>query len=317
MVKLLRKLMSKLGDTAEAWERFRRKDIGYFIPDDDGVPSTSSFLKCSVNVVDNIFLDLKDILRKFRHLEQELCKDNSLMGLNAHFGHGNHEAQLCQQKSARHIQVLTVITIMYLPLALAANMFSTAPGVLPFTPNFGRFILSSVALSLLVLASIATLFRWRSWAEKLLHILPIGQFGRSSRKHWDVEHGQYGDTPNFGVMPCPLLEGPNRSAYSPLPMNHDSQRDHRGEYHGYIVWVRDFLSRALKRNKTTLSKTKLSGKFTPLIPRSSIRYFFTFSNVLNIFPRPGPDRGKERIHWTCVKLPNLPHFKFRLLMVFC
>jgi hypothetical protein len=187
---------------------------------------------------------------------------------------------------------------MYLPLALAASMFSTAPGVLLFTPNFGRFMLSYATLCLLVLALIATVFRWRSWAELLLHVLPIRQFGRSSRKHygWDVEHGRYGDTPNFGVVPCPLLENPNRSAYSPLPMNHDSQQDHRGEYHGYVVWVRDFLSRAFKRNKTTLSKTQLSGKITPLIPRSSIKYFFTISNVLNIFPRPSLDPGKERIH---------------------
>ena len=82
MVKLLRKLINKLGDTVEAWERFVRKDIGYFLFDDDGVPSTSSFLKFSVNAVDNIFLELKDILRKFKHLEEELCKDNPLLGVS-------------------------------------------------------------------------------------------------------------------------------------------------------------------------------------------------------------------------------------------
>jgi hypothetical protein len=82
MVKLLRKLITKLEGTVEAWERFVRKDIGYFLFDNDGVPSAPSFLECSVNAVDNIFLDLKDILRKFKHLEEELCKDNPLLGVS-------------------------------------------------------------------------------------------------------------------------------------------------------------------------------------------------------------------------------------------
>ena len=75
MVTLLRKLISKLGDTIDAWDRFQRKDIGYFLFD-DGLPTNASLLKCSVNEVDNVFLDLKDILRKFRQLEKGLCQDN-------------------------------------------------------------------------------------------------------------------------------------------------------------------------------------------------------------------------------------------------
>ena len=75
MVTLLRKLISKLGDTIDAWDRFQRKDIGYFLFD-DGLPTTASLLKCSVNEVDNVFLDLKDILRKLRQLEKGLCQDN-------------------------------------------------------------------------------------------------------------------------------------------------------------------------------------------------------------------------------------------------
>jgi hypothetical protein len=75
MVTLLRKLISKLGDTVEAWDRFQKKDIGYFMFD-DGLPTTSSLLRFSVNEVDNVFLDLKDILRKLRKLEKGLCQDS-------------------------------------------------------------------------------------------------------------------------------------------------------------------------------------------------------------------------------------------------
>jgi hypothetical protein len=75
MVTLLRKLISKLGDTIDAWDRFQRKDIGYFLFDDE-LSTTASLLKCSVSEVDNVFLDLKDILRKLRQLEKGLCQDN-------------------------------------------------------------------------------------------------------------------------------------------------------------------------------------------------------------------------------------------------
>jgi hypothetical protein len=75
MVALLRRLISRLGDTVDAWDRFQRKDIGYFLFDDDA-PTKASLLKGSVNVVDNIFLDLKDIFRKLRQLEEELCQDS-------------------------------------------------------------------------------------------------------------------------------------------------------------------------------------------------------------------------------------------------
>jgi hypothetical protein len=75
MVKLLRDLISRLRDTVEAWDRFQRKDIEYFLFDDDS-PTTELFLKNLVTVVDTIFSDLRDILRKIQQLEDELCQDS-------------------------------------------------------------------------------------------------------------------------------------------------------------------------------------------------------------------------------------------------
>ena len=75
MVTLLRSLTGRLGDTVDAWDRFQRKDIGYFLFDEDS-PTASSYLKALVNDVDTIFSDLKDILRKLQHLEGELCQDS-------------------------------------------------------------------------------------------------------------------------------------------------------------------------------------------------------------------------------------------------
>jgi hypothetical protein len=75
MVTRLRTLLSRLGDTVDAGDRFQRADIGYVLFDDD-CPTASRLLKDSVIAVDTVFLDLKDIQRKLRNLENELCQDN-------------------------------------------------------------------------------------------------------------------------------------------------------------------------------------------------------------------------------------------------
>jgi hypothetical protein len=75
MVGLLRQLISGLSDTVGAWDKFQRKEIGYFLYDGESSTAAST-LKSSVNAVDNAFWDLKDLLRKLRDLESELCKDN-------------------------------------------------------------------------------------------------------------------------------------------------------------------------------------------------------------------------------------------------
>ena len=84
MVKLLRQLIGRLSDTVESWDKFRRKDIWYFL---DGNRSTTSVsLKPSVDAVDMMFSELKEILRKLQALEKELSKDNpQVVSLLFHF----------------------------------------------------------------------------------------------------------------------------------------------------------------------------------------------------------------------------------------
>jgi hypothetical protein len=75
MVKLLRQLIRRLSETISAWDEFENHEIGYFLYDGES-PTTSSSLKFSLGAVNKAFSDLKDILRKLRYLERELCKDN-------------------------------------------------------------------------------------------------------------------------------------------------------------------------------------------------------------------------------------------------
>jgi hypothetical protein len=75
MVKLLRQLIRGLSDTVGAWEKFQRKEIGYFLH--DGKHSTAPpSLKLSVSAVDKAFSELKELHRKLEELKKELCEDN-------------------------------------------------------------------------------------------------------------------------------------------------------------------------------------------------------------------------------------------------
>lgn len=75
MVKFLRQLIRRLSDTVGCWDKFRQKEICYFL--DDGERSAASqILKPSVDAVDKIFWELKETLRKLRALEKELCQDS-------------------------------------------------------------------------------------------------------------------------------------------------------------------------------------------------------------------------------------------------
>ncbi|PMD50228.1 uncharacterized protein K444DRAFT_637629 [Hyaloscypha bicolor E] len=199
MLMLVKPLTNRLGDTVEAWDRFQQNEIGYFLLDDKYL-ATSTQLRTCVAAVVTVFLDLKDILKKLRRLKNELL-------VNVHLSQEDHESKLLQMKSARQNQILVVITIAYLPLVLAANLFSTAPGVLPFTPTFGRFIVALFALGFLIAASIVSLFRWHGWTRLFVNLW----INRSSRKRssWDVERGVDDNDVETSTQHPLNLESPN------------------------------------------------------------------------------------------------------------
>jgi hypothetical protein len=74
MVNLLRHLIRGLSDTAGAWEKFQRKEIGYF--HDSNSSTASPPLEPSVNAVDKAFSELEVLRRKLQDLKKELCEDN-------------------------------------------------------------------------------------------------------------------------------------------------------------------------------------------------------------------------------------------------
>lgn len=74
MTKLLQLLIPRLSDTVAAWDAFQRREIGYFV--DDNERSTASALGGSVDAVDKVFLELGVRLLKLQDLKRELEEDN-------------------------------------------------------------------------------------------------------------------------------------------------------------------------------------------------------------------------------------------------
>lgn len=65
----------------------------------------------------------------------------------------------------------SLVNQAYLPLGLAAAMFSTQ-GVLPFTPNWRRFLYVLIILGILVGASIIALFKGNCWFQEIAKCFP-------------------------------------------------------------------------------------------------------------------------------------------------
>lgn len=71
---LLRHLIKSLSPVVGEGDKFRQKDMQYFL--DDIESTTRSPLTSSIIAIDTAIWDLKVILERLKVLENELCKDN-------------------------------------------------------------------------------------------------------------------------------------------------------------------------------------------------------------------------------------------------
>jgi hypothetical protein len=61
---------------------------------------------------------------------------------------------------------------IFYPLALAGTLFSMQ-GVLPFTPNLGRFFSVMLILAALLGATLIVCFNWALWSQRIVNCLAI------------------------------------------------------------------------------------------------------------------------------------------------
>ena len=74
MVILLRQLVKCLSATIRTWEKFQRREIGYFLYEESGAASSS--LRPSLFAIDKAFSELNELRGLLQDLKKELCEDN-------------------------------------------------------------------------------------------------------------------------------------------------------------------------------------------------------------------------------------------------
>ncbi|KAI1770991.1 hypothetical protein F4818DRAFT_430817 [Hypoxylon cercidicola] len=164
---ILRKFISPLEGLISEWNVFRGKGINYF--QSTNSPDHLARLARTLTAIDQHITDLGRILPKFNHTMGCLSEDMS-RDVNLHIAYESNELALCQQKAARDVNVLTWITFLTLPLALAAALLSTQQGFIPITPSPGTFVASLAILETLLWLILGTLRGWGWVGDKLQRI---------------------------------------------------------------------------------------------------------------------------------------------------
>ncbi|KAI1397746.1 hypothetical protein F4819DRAFT_65300 [Hypoxylon fuscum] len=164
-IEILRKFISLLNEYSNEWNLFSDTGFNYLMSTDEA--KHPARLHNSLASVRQQVADLRRLLFKF-NCTMRLCEDMS-RDVNLLIAHENNESALFQQKTARDVKVLTWITFLSLPFALAASLLSTQQGFIPITPSFGAFIASITLLEALVWLVLgvlrAVLPAWLGWAQ--------------------------------------------------------------------------------------------------------------------------------------------------------
>jgi hypothetical protein len=237
---------------------------------------------------------------------------------------------------------------LFLPLSLAANIFSTQ-GVLPFTPNFARFTYVLFVLSVLVVVALIVSLNWASWfqsagklfrmattVEKSEKICDVNTLARQFRQTFfrssnpsqeDLETGLRTPTksPNFrsrmnsNHAATWSLRHLMSFSYSLLSATEGEQHDLDGRLHEDRGTrpTRDPLSPTVNlETETSTPSLHVSRVYTPIGKRSPFTPFTSISNVLKRLLRPTPEADKQRIKWTCVSKTH-PVVSYCILIFNC
>lgn len=119
-----------------------------------------------------------------RHRPAESCKPHA----GSYRCHYCKFPQKAEYSETRTDQVSLPDVQFFLPFLLASALFSTQ-GVLPFTPNIGKFIVSLIILAVLVIVTFVVLLNWESWFRPFLERY-LGRIGWiDPPQQWDLEKG--------------------------------------------------------------------------------------------------------------------------------
>ncbi|KUI69479.1 hypothetical protein VM1G_05343 [Cytospora mali] len=146
MMELLSDLMGLLSTTIDAWEEFEKRHIDLF-------PGRVFTLVLNI---EGTFSDMRLLNLGLSELEEKLVENRD--ALIAHLSVENNDV-------AKFVKLLTVMTILFMPISVNTALFSTQGGVMPFEMNFPTFLISFAILTIMVITAWFILSYWGvAWA---------------------------------------------------------------------------------------------------------------------------------------------------------
>ncbi|KAI1086725.1 hypothetical protein F5B19DRAFT_478114 [Rostrohypoxylon terebratum] len=167
-VELLRRFIYTLDQYSDKWKAFSDTGQNYFISTEN--PSYSEGLRKSLRDVHQHISELEGLRGNFKHT-LERCEDMSHF-FNLRIAVEGGESAFSQQKTARDVKVLTWITFLSLPFALAASLLSTQEGYIPINPSPGALVASIVILEGAVWLILGSLLGWDWFKTRVNGLLP-------------------------------------------------------------------------------------------------------------------------------------------------
>ncbi|KAI0836034.1 hypothetical protein F5Y06DRAFT_288825 [Hypoxylon sp. FL0890] len=159
---LLRKFINSLAQYAKEWRIFCGTGMNSFMSHE--AHQLTRFSK-ALTAIDQHFVDLERLSAKVQNMMDCLCQD-TVRDVNLQLAHESNESAHFQQKTARDVKVLTWITFLSLPFALAAGLLSTQEGFIPITPSPWTLLASIAILEILVWLILGSLLGWNWFSEK-------------------------------------------------------------------------------------------------------------------------------------------------------
>ncbi|KAI1411948.1 hypothetical protein F5Y13DRAFT_190632 [Hypoxylon sp. FL1857] len=160
---LLRKIINSLGQYAKERRIFLETGINSFVSSD---PLQSTRLSRVLTAIDQHFVELERLSSNVQNVMDSLCQDTH-RDVNLRLSHESNESALFQQKTARDVKVLTWMTFLSLPFALAAGLLSTQEGFIPIRPSPWALLASIAILEILVWLILGSLLGWNWFWENM------------------------------------------------------------------------------------------------------------------------------------------------------
>ncbi|KAH8692863.1 hypothetical protein BGW36DRAFT_385370 [Talaromyces proteolyticus] len=202
---LLTELISHLNKTINAWDTLYQEDLGFFFDHN----SNAADKMIQQQLLHNIKTRFDELRRLQENLNQlkNTCENYGLQ-LNRDLSAESLNAVIIQQYAAFDVRFPTVISALFLPIIVSAQIFSMNSGVIPIQLKWWHFAISTALFLILV---------WGPWRMQVMQqkgtyyshwSYTLASWCRSRRTGREECHNTEYQMERFGTDSCPNSDNP-------------------------------------------------------------------------------------------------------------